>query len=90
LLKHKADEPVTRVLIGYLSTWLHQTLPPTVEELVTEQLQVLLDEITAQHHIGWDNFFEGRLSIQWANKYNQVINNKNHGLQHPTAEKWGS
>jgi hypothetical protein len=27
--------------------------------------------------------------MQWATMYNYVINNTNHGLKFPTAEKWG-
>jgi RNase H len=94
-LKHtlqdlRTDESVIRVLIAYISAWLHQTLPPNLEEIVTDPSQVLIDAIQAQHQIGWDNLFKGRLSIQWATMYNFVINNTDHGLKFPTAEKWGS
>jgi hypothetical protein len=94
LLKHTLDDlrtdvSVTRVLIGYISAWLYRALPPQIEDLVTDPSQALIDAIEAQHRIGWDNFFKGRLSIQWATMYNHVINNTHHGLKHPTSEKWG-
>jgi hypothetical protein len=60
------------------------------KEKHVQKIPALQEAILAQNSIGWDNILKGRLSIKWATMYYHIITATNHGLKHPTAEKWGA
>ena len=56
----RTDPQLTSILIAGLSAWLSQT---QMEVLFPPQYRLLLKE---QHQIGWSHFFQGRISLRWA------------------------
>jgi hypothetical protein len=85
----RTDDAVIRTFIGCTKAWLDQSLQLILHHFVDDLSTTLKQVVLAQQRIGWENIFKGRLSIQWATMYNHIIQNTNHGLKHPTAEKWG-
>jgi hypothetical protein len=87
--EYKMDPAVTRVMMAHTTAWLDQSTPPGTQWLMDNPSTTLVAATKAQKNIGWDNFFKGRLSEKWTFVYNYILETTDHGLKHPTAEKWG-
>jgi hypothetical protein len=86
----RTNETTTRVILSYLGAWLDNKQPPEIEQIAPEASVYLTQAISEQTEIGWNHFLYGRRTETWGTLYNHDIASKEHGLYHPTAEKWGT
>jgi hypothetical protein len=57
----KTDPTLTAILLAGITSWLHST-PFQLDEYSDDYHQLIAD----QQSIGWNQFFQGRISRQWA------------------------
>lgn len=57
----KTDPTLTEILLGGLTSWLNSS-PFNTDEYPEDYHQLLLEQAA----IGWNHFFQGRISTQWA------------------------
>jgi hypothetical protein len=77
------------VIVQFLTAWLNQQPLPDIEVLIPEASRTLKRAVSEQTAIGWDHWFKGRLTMEWATLYNHDLETANHGMRNQTAEKWG-
>jgi hypothetical protein len=89
-LEHTGTNTTTiRVIISYLNSWLQQSTLPDIQTIAPEASKFLEKAIHEQNQLGWDQWFHGRITIQWGEMYNNDIVNGRKIKQGMTAEKWG-
>jgi hypothetical protein len=78
-----------RVIIAHLQAWLDDKPMPDLIEIAPEASEYLKKTVATQSKIGWDQWFRGRISIQWGEMYNNDIANPPFPLYRPSAARWG-
>lgn len=81
ILEHKGEPSLAATVCYRLDEWHHE---PSLSPLVPSLTPTLNTAVAAQDEIGWQNFFEGRVSIYWAETqeiYLQSIGSKKSGTK---------
>jgi hypothetical protein len=68
---------------------LQQSTLPDIKTIAPEASKFLEKTIQKQNQLGWDQWFYGRITIQWGEMYNNDIVNERKIKQGMTTEKWG-
>jgi hypothetical protein len=89
LIDSHTNEETRVVIIQFLTTWLNQQPLPEMQTLIPEASPTLKKAVAEQSEMGWEHWFKGRLTMEWATLYNHDLKSTNHGMQNQTAETWG-
>jgi hypothetical protein len=83
------NEETTRVLLYHLQAWLQNTTIPPIKEIAPNASPYLINAITEQSIIGWDQWLQGRLSTTWGEIYRNDIKHPNIHTKYPSVNRWG-
>lgn len=80
----------TRVIIEGLTAFLEARDMLDIHEIVPEASVMLQKAYSVQEDIGWEEWYKGRISIQWRNLYEHDLQTSNHNMSHQTPERWAT
>jgi ribonuclease HI len=95
LLKDKlillgTNQETILVILMYVKSWMYNTDPIDIKELVPDASKSLRQAIFEQNKIGWDQWFCGRISNTWGDLYQHDIQTKQHMIKYPSPKRWGA
>jgi hypothetical protein len=87
----KTNENTTRVLpvVKNIEAYLEDQREPNIREIVENPSTTLIQAISDQHQLGWDQFFCGRISEKWARLYQPDVQNMENPDRKNNVDYWG-
>jgi hypothetical protein len=77
-----------QLILQNLSNWMTGGLTVEARTIALDASSTLIRVCKQQQTLGWEQWFKGRLLLEWSYLRNHEIHHKNTGLQHATSEKW--
>jgi hypothetical protein len=78
-----------RVISSFLSSWLNDTAPVQLKEIMPDASEHMHRAIEEQRKIGWNQWFRGRISNTWGDMYSYDMKNTTAMTKYPSVNRWG-
>jgi hypothetical protein len=83
------NENTSRVITQYLGAWLSAQKYPDLKEIVPNASIYLQQAVKEQSELGWEQWFQGRITTTWSELYQHDINNTKTIIRFPSSKRWG-
>jgi hypothetical protein len=85
----QTNETIIRVMTQNILEWLKGERPPNIREVCDDPSMTLIQAVSDQIQLGWDQFFCGRIYEKWGKMYEYEIATVENVDRSWNAEYWG-
>jgi hypothetical protein len=78
----------TQMIVSSVNAYFNGYDAPDLDELIPGASDLLRRACHDQEEIGWDQWVKGRLARSWGAVYEHDLARIDHGLRHPTPDRW--